>query len=139
MAENLAFQLRRAGKLAGTVTVKIRYADFQTQTLQQQIPYTSADHELLPLVQELFKRLYQRRVLVRLIGVRFSSLVGGAHQLQLFDQELAYPALYQALDRIRVRYGDRAVLRAIGLEARSIGHYNPFDGEPPILLANRSV
>jgi DNA polymerase-4 len=91
------------------------------------------------LVQELFKRLYQRRVLVRLIGVRFSSLVGGAHQLQLFDQELAYPALYQALDRIRLRYGDRAVLRAIGLEARSIGHYNPFDGEPPILLANRSV
>ncbi|MFM8962301.1 MAG: hypothetical protein ACKOGD_00475, partial [Sphingomonadales bacterium] len=139
MAENLAFQLRRAGKLAGTVTVKVRYADFQTQTLQQQIPYTSADHELLPLVQELFKRLYQRRVLVRLIGVRFSSLVGGAHQLQLFDQDLSYPALYKALDHIRERYGDRAILRAAGLEARSIGHYNPFDGEPPILLANRSI
>jgi len=139
MAENLAFQLRRAGKLAGTVTVKVRYADFQTQTLQQQIPYTSADHELLPLVQELFKRLYQRRVLVRLIGVRFSGLVGGAHQLQLFDQDLSYPALYKALDHIRERYGDRAILRAAGLEARSIGHYNPFDGEPPILLANRSI
>lgn len=140
MAENLTFQLRRAGKLTGTVTVKIRYADFQTQTLQQQIAYTAADHELLPLVQELFKRLYQRRVLVRLIGLRFSSLVGGAHQLRLFDhQDLSYPALYQALDKIRERYGDRAVLRAIGLEARSIGHYNPFNGEPPILLANRST
>lgn len=139
MAENLAFQLRRAGKLTGTVTVKIRYADFQTQTLQQQIAYTSADHELLPLAQDLFERLYQRRVLVRLIGVRFSSLVGGAHQLKLFDQDFAYPALYKALDRIRERYGDRAILRAAGLEARSIGHYNPFDGEPPILLANRSI
>ena len=140
MAENLTFQLRRAGKLTGTVTVKIRYADFQTQTLQQQIAYTAADHELLPLVQELFKRLYQRRVLVRLIGLRFSSLVGGAHQLRLFDhQDLSYPALYKALDNIRERYGDRAVLRAIGLEARSIGHYNPFNGEPPILLANRST
>ena len=118
MAENLTFQLRRAGKLTGTVTVKIRYADFQTQTLQQQIAYTSADHELLPLVQELFKRLYQQRVLVRLIGLRFSSLVGGAHQLQLFDhQNLSYPALYKALDNIRERYGDRAILRAAGLEA----------------------
>jgi DNA polymerase-4 len=140
MAENLTFQLRRAGKLTGTVTVKIRYADFQTQTLQQQIAYTAADHELLPLAQELFKRLYQRRVLVRLIGLRFSSLVGGAHQLRLFDhQDLSYPALYKALDNIRERYGDRAVVRAVGLEARSIGHYNPFNGEPPILLANRST
>ncbi|MFN4879789.1 MAG: DNA polymerase IV, partial [Flavobacteriia bacterium] len=139
MAENLTFQLRRAGKLTGTVTVKVRYADFQTQTLQQQIAYTAADHELLPLVQELFKRLYQRRVLVRLIGVRFSSLVSGAHQLRLFDQDLAFPALYKALDHIRTRYGDRAVVRAAGLETRSIGYHNPFDGEPPILLANRSI
>lgn len=139
MAENLAFQLRRANKLTGTVTVKIRYADFQTQTLQQQVAYTAADHELLPLVKSLFKRLYNRRVLVRLIGIRYSSLVSGAHQLRLFDSDLAYPALYQALDKIRVRYGDRAVLRAIGLEARTIGHYNPFEGEPPILLANRRV
>ena len=76
---------------------------------------------------------------MRLIGVRFSGLVGGAHQLQLFDQDLSYPALYKALDHIRERYGDRAILRAAGLEARSIGHYNPFDGEPPILLANRSI
>ncbi|MFM7006499.1 MAG: DNA polymerase IV [Flavobacteriales bacterium] len=139
MAENLAFQLRRAGKLTGTVTVKIRYADFQTQTLQQQIAYTAADHELLPLVQALFKRLYNRRLLVRLIGIRYSALVSGAHQLRLFDSDLAYPALYKALDRIRERYGDRAVIRAVGLEARTIGHYNPFDGEPPILLANRSI
>ena len=76
-------------------------------------------------------------VLIWLLAI--SQIMKNLHQLQLFDQELAYPALYQALDRIRVRYGDRAVLRAIGLEARSIGHYNPFDGEPPILLANRSV
>jgi DNA polymerase-4 len=90
-------------------------------------------------VQTLFKRLYNRRLLVRLIGIRYSALVSGAHQLRLFDSDLAYPALYKALDQIRVRYGDRAVIRAIGLEARTIGHYNPFEGEPPILLANRRV
>jgi DNA polymerase-4 len=68
MAENLAFQLRRGDKLTACVTVKIRYSDFQTQTLQKQIPYTAADHELMPIVAELFERIYNRRMLVRLIG-----------------------------------------------------------------------
>ncbi len=139
MAENLAFQLRRGNKLTGCVTVKIRYADFQTQTLQKQIPYTAADHELLPLVSELFARIYNRRMLVRLIGVRYSALVNGHFQLNLFDDSNQYASLYSALDRIRNRYGDRAVIRAIGLEARTIGRWNPFSGEPPPLLANRRV
>jgi DNA polymerase-4 len=139
MAENLAFQLRRGEKLTGCVTVKIRYSDFQTQTLQKKIPYTAADHELLPVVSDLFERLYSRRLLVRLIGVRYSSLVSGFHQLNLFDDSLDYAALYNAMDRIRLRYGDRSVMRAIGMEARTIGRWNPFSGEPPPLLANRRI
>lgn len=137
MTENLAYQLRRGNKLTGCVTVKIRYSDFQTQTLQKQVSYTSADHELLPLVAELFTRIYNRRLLVRLIGIRFSALVSGHYQLSLFGDETDYPSLYNALDRIRNRYGDRAIIRAIGLEARTIGGHNPFSGEPPALLANR--
>jgi DNA polymerase-4 len=139
MAENLAFQLRRGEKLTSCVTVKIRYSDFQTQTLQKKIPYTAADHELLPVVSDLFEHLYSRRLLVRLIGVRYSSLVSGFHQLNLFDDSLDYAALYNAMDRIRLRYGDRSVMRAIGMEARTIGRWNPFSGEPPSLLANRRV
>ena len=139
MAENLAFQLRRGAKLTGCVTVKIRFSDFQTQTLQRKIPYTAADHQLLPLVSELFDRIYNRRLLVRLIGVRYSDLVGGSHQLSLFDDQVDYARLYQAMDRIRIRYGDRAVIRALGMEARTIGRWNPFDGEAPPLLANRRI
>jgi len=139
MAENLAFQLRRGLKLTGCVTVKIRFSDFQTQTLQRKIPYTAADHELLPLVAELFERLYNRRLLVRLIGIRYSDLVGGNHQLSLFDETIDYARLYQAMDRMRLRYGDRAVIRALGMEARTIGRWNPFDGDVPPLLANRRV
>jgi len=139
MAENLAFQLRRGEKLTGCVTVKIRYSDFHTHTLQKQIPYTAVDHQLLPLVSDLFERLYSRRLLVRLIGVRYSSLVSGFHQMNLFDDSSDYAALYNALDRIRSRYGDRSVIRAVGMEARTIGRWNPFSGEPPPLLANRRV
>ena len=139
MAENLAFQLRNGHKLTGCITVKIRYSDFQTQTLQKQIPYTAADHLLLPTVSDLFERLFSRRLLVRLIGVRYSSLVSGFNQLNLFDESMNYAALYSSLDQIRKRYGDRSVIRAIGMEARTIGRQNPFSGEPPPLLANRRI
>lgn len=137
MAENLSFQLRRGQKVCGCVTVKVRYSDFQTQTLQRKLTYTSADHLLIPLVSELFEKLYNRRLLVRLIGVRFSDLVNGHQQLSLFEERHNYVQLYAAMDKIRERYGDRAVLRAIGMEARTIGRWNPFSGEPPPLLANR--
>lgn len=138
MAENLVYQLRRGNKLSACVTVKIRYSDFQTYTLQQKIPYSAADHILIPVVIELFRKLYNRRVLVRLIGVRFSHLVDGAHQISLFE-DASILHLYQAMDKIRELYGDRAVMRASGMSATSISRFNPFTGEPPPLLANRRV
>ncbi|MDP4953496.1 MAG: DNA polymerase IV [Flavobacteriales bacterium] len=138
MCENLAYQLRRGNKLTACITVKIRYSDYNTYTMQKRIPYTSADHLLLPIVKELFKKLYQRRVLIRLIGVRFSHLVEGGHQINLFDDSEERIQLYHAMDKMRLRYGDRAVVSAAGLDARTIGRmFNPFSGEPPTLLANR--
>lgn len=139
MAENLSFQLRRAEKVCACVSVKIRYSDFQTQSIQKRIAYTAADHDIIPLVLELFKKLYTRRVLVRLIGIRLSHLVNGNHQISLFNENSKLADLYTAMDTIRDRYGDRSLVRASGLEARTIGRYNPFKGEPPMLLANRRV
>ena len=137
MAENLIYQLRRGNKLTACVTFKIRYSDFQTYTVQKRIPYSSADHKIIPVVKELYKKLYQRRMLVRLIGVKFSHLVEGGYQIDLFDDDEKTLNLYQAMDKMRERYGDRAVIRAKGMEAKSISRWNPFNGEPPPLLANR--
>lgn len=137
MTENLAYQLRRGQKLTACVTVKIRYSDFNTYTLQKRIPYTSADHKLLPLVLEMFEKLYNRRLLVRLVGVRYSHLVGGGYQINLFEDAEERMNLYQAMDRMRNRFGDRAVISAAGIGARTIGRTNPFNGGPPPLLANR--
>ncbi len=137
IAENLVYQLRRGNKLTGCVGFKIRYSDFQTYTVQKRIPYTSADHKIIPVVKELFKKLYQRRLLVRLIGIKFSHLVEGGFQIDLFDDEERTLSLYQAMDKMRERFGDRAVIRASGMEAKSISRWNPFNGEPPPLLANR--
>ena len=137
MAENLVYQLRRGNKLTACVTFKIRYSDFQTYTTQQRIPYSSADHKIIPVVMGLYRKLYQRRLLVRLIGVKFSSLVEGGYQIHLFEDNDKIINLYQAMDKMRERYGDRAVIRANGMEAKSISRWNPFTGEPPPLLANR--
>ena len=138
MTENLAFQLRKGEKLTSCVTVKLRYSDFQTETMQCRIPYTSADHILIPKILELFEKLYSRRVLIRLIGVRFSHLVSGGYQINLFDDNEEQISLYTAMDEMRKKFGDRAVMKAAGIDARSIGRGdNPFDGGPPVLLANR--
>jgi DNA polymerase-4 len=102
------------------------------------IPYTSADHVLIRRTLEIFDKLFQRRQLIRLIGVRFSHLVSGGFQINLFEDTEEMIHLYQAMDQIRNRYGELAVRRANGMDAKSIGRFgNPFDGKAPILLANR--
>jgi len=82
--------------------------------VQQRIGYTSFDHVLIPVAKELFRKLYQRRMLIRLIGVKFSYLVTGVQQIDLFDQTPELINLYQAVDRMRLRYGRDAVYRAVG-------------------------
>lgn len=140
MAENLAYQLRKGDKLTSCVTMKVRYSDFQTKTLQMRIPYTSADHVLIPKVLELFDKLYNRRILVRLIGVRYSHLVSGGYQINLFDDTEERINLYQAMDKMRKRFGERSVIKAAGLHAHTIGRGdNPFAGGAPLLLANRKI
>jgi DNA polymerase-4 len=110
--ERLAFDLRRKQKLASCVTVKIRYSNFDTHTLQQRIPYTAFDHILIKTALELFDRLYQRRMLIRLAGVKFSHLVGGVQQLDMFEDTPEMISLYNAMDRIRNRFGKKAIRRA---------------------------
>jgi len=136
MAENLIYQLRRGKKLTACISVKIRYSDFKTYTLQKKIPYSASDHTIIPLILELYNRLYNRRLLVRLIGVKFSHLVEGGHQIDLFDDSNLIN-IYQAMDKMREQYGDRAIVRASGMGAKSISRWNPFSGEPPPLLPNR--
>ncbi|SDE98606.1 DNA polymerase-4 [Cellulophaga baltica] len=138
MAENLAYQLRRADKLTACIAVRVRYSDFQTYSKQIKIPYTSADHILIPKIVELFERLYERRLLIRLVGVKFSDIVTGNYQINLFDDTEEMLSLYHAMDHIRKKYGEKSIMRATSMGAKTIGRFhNPFSGEPPIVLAHR--
>ncbi len=137
MAENLAFQLRNGNKLTSCVTVKVRYSDFNTHSKQMRISYTAADHTLVEKVKQLFKKVYERRLLIRLIGVRYSYLVEGSHQINMFDDTEEVINLYSAMDKIRIRYGQDAVKRAVAMGSNNIGRMNPFNGLPPVIPAHR--
>ncbi len=127
MTEDLCFKMRKENFLAGCISVKIRYSDFNTHSQQIKIPYTSADHLLIPQVKALFTKLYHRRMLIRLIGVRLSNLVRGHYQIHLFNDSETQIHLYQAMDHINKRFGNKSVHRAIttGINTRD---FNPFNG-----------
>ena len=114
MVEQLCFQLRQEKWLTSTVVVKIRYSNFDTETKQYRIPYTSSDHTLLRYALELFEKVYNRRMRIRLIGVKFTGLVHGCHQMNLFEDTEELISLYQTMDKIKTRFGSDSVGRASG-------------------------
>lgn len=112
MVEKLAFKLRKHQKLASIVTIKIRYANYDTQTQQKKITYTSFDHVLIDTARTLFNKLYERRMLIRLIGVKLGGLISGVQQLDLFEKNEKMIKLYLQMDKIKLRYGSNSVHRA---------------------------
>ena len=127
MSEKLCFRLRSQNKLTGCVNVKIRYSNFDTHNMQCRIPYTSCDHTIIARVKELFSKLYNRRMLIRLVGVKFSHLVGGGHQINVFEDNEHIINLYQAMDKVRFRFGEDKIHRAAALTF-SLRGFNPFNG-----------
>ncbi|MFM2286573.1 MAG: hypothetical protein RLZZ543_2070 [Bacteroidota bacterium] len=112
MAEKLAYSIRKKNKLTKCVTIKIRYSDFETQSIQQHLPATSTDHEIIQLAHVLFEKLYQPGGKIRLIGLRLSDLQSGAYQIRLFDDKPEMNELYQVMDKLRNKFGKAAIHRA---------------------------
>ncbi len=116
MVTELAYELRKQRKLTACIIVTIRYANFETVTRQERIAYTSLDFFLIKKARELFDKAYDRRMLLRLIGIRFSHLVGGFEQIDLYNTAEEQYSLYQSMDKIRNRFGKKAVVLASSLK-----------------------
>lgn len=116
MVTDLCFQLRSQRKLAACITVTIRYSNFETHSQQSRIPYTSLDSFLISRAKELFDKVYSRRILLRLVGVKLSHLVSGYEQISLYSASEEQYKLYQAMDRIRNRFGEKAVKLASSID-----------------------
>ncbi|MBB6498709.1 DNA polymerase IV [Pedobacter cryoconitis] len=115
MVMDLAFELRQKKKLTACITVTIRYSNFEDVTRQAAISYTSMDTVLIRKAKDLFQQLYQKRMLIRLVGVRLSSLVNGFEQIDLYDASQEQYNLCQAMDKIRQRFGQKSITMASAL------------------------
>jgi DNA polymerase-4 len=115
MVESLAFQLRKENWLTSCVVVKIRYTNFDTEAKQSKIAYTSCDHILIEQVKLLFEKVYTRRMRLRLVGVSFTGLVRGNYQINLFEDTTELINLYQAMDKMKKRFGENSIKRSVAL------------------------
>lgn len=122
MTEKIAFQLRQENKLTGCIAVKIRYSDFDTHTMQKTVPYTNQDHIILQTVKEVFAKANTRRLLIRLIGIRFSNLIPGNYQINMFQDKQQDISLYQRIDSIKSQFGENLIKKASSI----IKHDNLF-------------
>ena len=120
MTESIGFELRRQDKLTGCLTVKLRYSNFDTVVRQKTIDYTNADHLLLQTAHEVFDKLYDRRLLIRLIGIRFTKLIPGNYQIKLYEDTQEQIRLYQSIDSIKKQFGEHAVFRAAGVSKKTL-------------------
>lgn len=114
MTEKVCFELRKEGKVAGCVTIKLRYPDFETTSRQASIPYTSADDEIIPIAKAIFHQLYKKGKPVRLLGVKLSDFNNDALQANLFHDSQRKSGLYKALDEVKNRFGKTSIVRASG-------------------------
>ena len=113
LTEKTAYALREDEKMAGCVTIKIRYSDFETTTRQETVDYSALDDVLIAKAKDLFKKTWQNGRLVRLIGVRFSQLIPISTQISLFENNVEKLNLYKAVDEIKDRYGKGVVKKAV--------------------------
>jgi len=115
LSERVGARARRRGVVAGRVTLKLRYTDFQTLSRSRTIPPTSVDVELHRVVVDLYRRARSRPLPIRLLGVALSKLRLDSVQRALFD---AGERRGLTVDRVRDKFGYDAVHLATTLARR---------------------
>jgi DNA polymerase IV len=115
LCERVCWRARKRGVKARTVTLKLRYADFETLLRSRTITPTCSELELYPVIRDLFDCARQRRTPIRLLGVCLSSLRPYEEQLCLFDHG---EPIHRAMDGIRQRYGYDALRIALAESRR---------------------
>lgn len=123
LAQSVAGRLRKEKMKAKMVSVEIRYSTFQNVSHQKQISRaTNTDQMIYETACELFRELWNGQP-IRLLGIRSSKLTdqNEPEQMSIFDfQEMMeqetpknekHQKLDKALDQIRKKYGEGAIVR----------------------------
>jgi DNA polymerase-4 len=142
LSDAVANRLREAGVAGRTVTIKVRFASFQTITRSRTVPTPLGGGAAVARVALELLEAVDPSPGVRLLGVSVSNLAPRpGEQLRLGedgghegDRE---PAVARAVDEVRRRFGDTAVgpatlLRGDGLAVKRRGdqQWGPRDSGP---------
>ena len=124
LSEKGCYRLRRIGKKARTITLKLRYDDFQTITRAKTIPETDDDVVVMRTAYELFKESHVRKRKIRLLGVSLSKFEKGEEVDWLFPEMSSKKkdALYKSVDSIKRKYGFHKLEKASSLDPRPESH-----------------
>jgi len=118
LSDMVARRMRVDGYLGRVVALKLRDAEFHTTIRQRALPAIMNDEEqIFRTASALLDENWDGRPL-RLIGVSVSGLVraDGATQPSLFDTDEHRRRMLEAVDSLRDRFGDSALIRAGSLE-----------------------
>ena len=120
LSEMVGRRLREHALHAHTIQLKLRYSDFTTITRAQSLhTLTQLDTEIFHTVRELFRRNWKKNAKIRLLGVHAGSLSEEAGQLDLIDgdKQKRWKDALSAADKLRDKFGDRAISLGTGLKA----------------------
>jgi DNA polymerase IV len=110
LCERVCWRARGRGVKARTVTLKLRYTDFQTISRSRTIRPSASEFEVFPVLRQLLQRARTRPLPLRLLGVALSNLGHHDEQLELFDP---LTPIHQAVDEVRDDHGFDALRVAL--------------------------
>lgn len=113
MIDDLMPKIRADGKRVRTMTMKIRYPNFEQMSAGHSIDVASdLETPFYPWVVPLLKKAWTQRRPLRLVSVRFSSVDDRPQQLEMFaGSDEKRKRLANAVDALKARRGDSAVVR----------------------------
>jgi len=113
MIDELMPKIRADGKRVRTITVKIRYPNFEQMSAGHSIDVASdLEAPFYPWVAPLLKKAWTQRRPLRLVSVRFSSVDDLPEQLEMFSgSDEKRKRLATAVDALKARRGSCAVVR----------------------------
>lgn len=113
LADHAFSRLRTDRRQIRTITVKLRYTDMDEHQGQLSLKEpTDVEADAYPLISQLLKRLWDRRVRIRMVAVRLSNTYTGFSQLDLFGVKQRRRDLAVTCEQIRERFGPRGLMRA---------------------------
>jgi DNA polymerase-4 len=118
MIDDLMPKIRADGKRVRTMTVKIRYPDFEQMSAGHSLEVASdLETPFYPWIAPLLKKAWLKRRPLRLVSVRFSSVDDRPEQLEMFGAtDEKRKRLASAVDALKARRGGSAVVRGTQLK-----------------------